>query len=165
MKSPRGFLYALREWRRLRAWTLKQAGWKQRDIAIALGVSEGAVSQWVSTGRRGGRKALASHPPRGVSAKLTAAQKRLIPDFLWHGAEAYGFRGDVWTTARVANVIERELGVQYHRDHVSRLLKEIGWTPQLPMTRAFQRDEAAIEQWRMEVWPALKKRRAESVAP
>jgi transcriptional regulator len=34
-----------REGRRIRAWELKQEGWKQRDIAQALGVSAGAVSQ------------------------------------------------------------------------------------------------------------------------
>jgi transposase len=83
---------------------------------------------------------------------------RLIPDFLWHGAEAYGFRGDVWICARVAWVIEQEFGVSYHQGHVSRLLKELNWTPQVPITRALQRDEEAIERWRVEVWPELKRR-------
>jgi transposase len=91
---------------------------------------------------------------------LTEEQRRLIPGFLGHGAEAYGFRGEVWTCARVAEVIAREYGVQYHKAHVSRLLKRLGWTPQQPITRAAQRDEAAIEHWRNEVWPELKKRRA-----
>jgi hypothetical protein len=87
---------------------------------------------------------------------LTVDQKRRLPDYLWHGPEAYGFRGEVWTCARVAKVIEEEFGVSYHRGHVSRLLKELGWTPQVPITRAIQRDEEAIERWRTEVWPALQ---------
>jgi transposase len=86
------------------------------------------------------------------------AQKRLIPDFLWHGAEAYGFRGEVWTCARVAKVIQQEFGVSYHRGHVSRLLKALGWTPRTPVVRALQRDEVEIERWRVEVWPELRKR-------
>jgi hypothetical protein len=65
-------------------------------------------------------------PPRpGHPPKLTAAQKRLIPEFLWHGAEAYGFRGEVWTCARIAQVIEEEFGVRYHKDHVGRLLRAL----------------------------------------
>ena len=78
----------------------------------------------------------------------------------WHGAEAYGFRGQVWTCARVAQVIEEEFGVRYHKDHVGRLLKELHWTPQVPIQRAIQRDEQAIQRWRDEVWPELQQRPA-----
>src|SRR5437660_1335400 len=147
-----------REWRRMRAWQLKQQSWKQCDIARALGVSEGAVSQWLAAAGRGGPDVLLAHPSPGHPPRLTAAQRRLIPDFLWHGAEAYGFRGEVWTCARVAKVIEEEFGVRYHKDHVSRLLKDLGWTPQVPIKRALQRDEGAIERWRREVWPELHRR-------
>lgn len=149
-----------REWRRLRAWELKQQGWAQEDIAEALDASPGAVSQWMHAADSGGADALRRHVSPGHPAKLTPAQQLLIPDFLWHGAEAYGFRGDVWTCARLAQVIEWEFRVSYHKDHVSRLLKELGWTPQIPITRAVQRDEAAIARWRVEVWPELRRQAA-----
>ena len=90
--------------------------------------------------------------------RLTPEQVRLIPDFLWHGAEAYGFRGDVWTCGRVAGVIREEFDVTYSKSQVSRLLKRLGWTPQVPITRAIQRDEEAIARWRVESWPALKEK-------
>jgi transposase len=147
-----------KQWRRMQAWQLSKQGWKPRDIAIALDVSKGAVSQWLTTARLGGKAALRSRPRRGASSKLTAAQRRLIPDFLSHGSEAYGFRGELWTTARVAKVIEEEFGVSYHRGHVSRLLKQLQWTPQVPVLRAAQRDDKEIERWRQEVWPELKRR-------
>jgi transposase len=102
--------------------------------------------------------ALRSHPAAGPAPKLTTEQKSLIPEFLWHGAEAYGFRGEVWTCRRIAQVIAEEFGVRYHKDHVSRLLKELHWTPQMPIRRALQRDEQAIERWRTETWPALQRR-------
>ena len=51
-----------------------------------------------------------------------------------------------------------EFGVRYHKDHVGRLLKELRWTPQVPITRAIQRDEGAIARWRDEVWPELYRR-------
>lgn len=146
-----------KEWRRLRAWELKQQGWAQRDIATALDASPGAVSQWMRTAAAGGVAALRHHVPPGHPAKLTPEQRLLIADFLWHGPEAYGFRGDVWTCARVAQVVEWEFGVSYHKDHVSRALKELGWTPQVPIIRAIQRDEVAIANWRAEVWPRLRR--------
>src|SRR5262249_60302751 len=68
-----------------------------------------------------------------------------------------GWRGEVWTCGRVAEVIEEEFGVRYHRGHVSRLLKALRWTPQVPITRAIQRDEEAIERWQRDVWPALRR--------
>jgi transposase len=147
-----------KEWRRMRALSLKQDGWSQRAIAKALGASEAAVSHWLAAAERGGPAALRSHPAPGRPARLTAQQKQLIPEFLWHGAEAYGFRGQVWTCARIALVIEEEFGVSYHKDHVGRLLKELQWTPQVPIKRAIQRDEEAIERWRVEVWPELLRR-------
>src|SRR6266567_7546931 len=96
----------LREWRRMRAWHLLQLGWSQRDIATALGVSEGAVSQWIALAARDGPVALLARSQPGRPSKLEPEQMRLIPDLLSHGAEAYGFRGEVWTCARVGKVIE-----------------------------------------------------------
>lgn len=143
----------------MRALQLHRQGWTNRVIAAALGATEGAVSRWLAAARVGGRDALASHPERrGIAPRLESEQLRLIPDFLWHGAEAYGFRGDVWTCARVAGVIREEFGVAYSKSHVSRLLRRLGWTPQVPITRAIQRDEGAIARWRAESWPALKRR-------
>ena len=147
-----------REWRRLRALQLKQQGWFERSIAEALGVSEDTVSRWMIRASRSGPESLLAHPAPGHPPKLSPAQKQLIPDFLSHGPEAYGFRGEVWTCARIAKVIEAEFGVTYHKDHVSRLLRELHWTPQVPITRAIQRDEKAIEHWCEEVWPALQHR-------
>jgi transposase len=146
------------EWRRMRALSLSHEGWSQRAIAEALGVSRPAVSQWLAAAERDGPNALRSHPPPGRVARLTAQQQRLIPEFLWHGPEAYGFRGPAWTCARIALVIEEEYGVRYHKDHVGRLLRELCWTPQLPIRRASQRDEQAIQRWRTEAWPELLRR-------
>jgi transposase len=147
-----------REWRRMQALRLKQLGWKQRDIATALSASESAVSTWLAAAAQGGPDVLRARASPGRPARLSDAQLRLLPDFLWHGAEAYGFRGELWTCGRVAQVIEEEFGVRYHKGHVSRLLKALGWTPQVPITRAIQRDEEAVERWQRDAWPALRRR-------
>ena len=145
-----------REGRRLRAWALHEAGWPGRRIAEALGVTPGAVSQWLARGRSGGREALRTQPRPGKQPRLTAEQRAQIPTLLAKGAEAHGFVGDVWTTRRVATVIQRAFGVRYHPAHVSRLLRRIGWTLQKPIRRASQRDEAVVTAWREAEWPALQ---------
>ncbi len=146
------------EWRRYRALDLNRRGWLQRDIAAALDASEAAVSTWLARARDHGPAALRARPVPGHPAKLSPDQRRSIPEFLWHGPEAYGFRGQVWTCARIAKVIEWEFGVRYHKDHVGRLLKDLHWTPQQPIRRATQRDDEAIDRWRDETWPELLRR-------
>src|SRR5574341_391863 len=154
-----------REVRRLRAWELKRKGWKQKAIAEALGVSEGAVSQWVKRAEAGGEEALYARRGGGPAARLSEDQLAGLPALLEKGAEHFGFRGDIWTRARVATLIEREFGVRYSTVHVGRLLKTLRWSSQKPVKRARQRDEAAIEGWRDERWPELEKKPSRKDAP
>jgi transposase len=148
-----------REGRRLRAFELKQEGWSQQEIADALGVSKGAVSQWMKRARQGGVEALKRRPAPGAPPRLNEEQRAKVPELLERGAEAYGFRGELWTCERVAEVIRREFGVSYHPAHVSRLLKALRHSLQKPQRRANQRDEEAIEHWKGKRWPSLKKGR------
>jgi transposase len=147
-----------REGRRFRAFELKQEGWSQQCIADALGVSKGAVSQWMKRARDGGGvQALKRRPAPGARPRLSEEQRHKVPELLERGAEAHGFRGEVWTCERVAEVIRREFGVSYHPAHVSRLLKALRQSLQKPKRRAEQRDEEAIERWKDKKWPSLKK--------
>jgi transposase len=150
-----------REGRRLRAYELRQLGWQQHRIATALGVSDAAVSQWLKSARKGGGiAALRRHPAPGRPPLLTEAQRQELPKRLAQGAEAFGFRGEVWTLPRVAQLIKDQFGVAYSSVHAGRLLRKLGWSRQQPVVRATQRQEAAIEQWQTERWPALKKGRS-----
>jgi transposase len=153
-KSPSSW----RELRRLQAWELSQKGWKQNKIAEALGVTEGAISQWVKKARTEGVVALYQRKGGGPKPRLTTDQIAQLPKLLNLGAEAYGFLGDVWTQARVRVVIKQEFGVSFSLSHIGRLLKRIGWTRQKPIARATQRNEPAIEQWRTDKWFELEKK-------
>jgi transposase len=79
-----------REARRFRAWQLKQKGWKQADIAEALGVTPAAVSQWLKRGREGGITALRTRPGCGPKLKLTTAQLERLPELLRAGEDKAG---------------------------------------------------------------------------
>src|SRR6266536_499862 len=96
-----------REGRRQRAWELFQRGWRQRQIATALGVSEGAVSQWLKQARHAGPQALKQRPRSGRPPRLSPAQQAQVVALLGQGASILGFRGDRWTCPRVAGVMRR----------------------------------------------------------
>jgi transposase len=155
-----------REARRLQALELKTKGWKQNKIAEALGVSAGAVSQWFKKVAEKGAEALHHTPPPGKPARLSHQQKVQLVEYLLAGPEAYGFTGQLWTSKRVAWLIQFKFGVKYHRAHVSRLLRqELNWSVQKPVEKASQRNEEAIEKWRTEHWLELKKKPKPKTTP
>src|SRR5437016_933290 len=93
MRSSNSHFPDGKEWRRFRALERAQAGWKQQAIAQARDASESAVSDWLTTAERHGPQALRAPPRPGPATQLTDEQRRLLPEWLWHGPEAYGFRG------------------------------------------------------------------------
>jgi transposase len=100
-----------------------------------------------------------------AKTRLSQDQLAELKEQLAKGAEHFGFRGDVWTQPRVAQLIKREFGVSYHPSHVGRILKQMGWSRQKPITRASQRNEAAIERWRTAKWTELEKKPSVKDAP
>jgi transposase len=145
-----------REERRMQAWKLHEKGWKQKDIAEALGVSEGAVSQWFKKAKEQGVEALQHKSPPGATPKLNKEQQGQLPALLEQGAEAFGFRGQVWTRVRVAQMIKQQFGVDYHPAHCSRLLRNLNYSQQKPIEKATQRDEDAIRIWQEQRFDELK---------
>ncbi len=144
--------------RRAEGGRLLQAGeMTQAQIARHLGVSEAAVSQWKKTLGTEGPEALQAHQATGRPPKLSVADRQKLVEMLEQGALAAGFPTAQWTQARVKQVIEREFGVKYHRDYISRLLHGLGWSVQKPEPRALERDEELIRAWLRKDWPRIKK--------
>lgn len=147
-----------REARRFRAWELKQKGWKQKDIAAALGATEGAVSLWVTQAEQEGVERLKTRKPPGRPPRMREEQRAELPRLLEQGAQAFGFQGELWTLPRVAELIRRQFGITYHPAHVGRILARCGWTCQKPHRRATQRNEEQIQRWLEVQWPSIKKK-------
>ncbi|MBN1451866.1 MAG: transposase [Anaerolineales bacterium] len=124
-----------REGRRLRAWKLKQKGWKQRDIAEALGVSDGAVSQWLKKARRNGYESLRNQPGGGPKQRLSDEKIAQLPALLAKEPRCYGFDGERWTHSQVARLIEQQFDVSYTPSHVGRILKRLGWNWRETLTK------------------------------
>ena len=137
---------------------LLETGLSLSGVARRLGCSHSSVILWRDAVRRKGRSALKAKPAPGRPTKLKPAQLKRLPALLLRGALAWGYSTDLWTTQRIAKVIEREFGVDYHRAHVGRLLDHLGWSCQKPERRALERDEEAIERWKRYRWIAIKKK-------
>jgi transposase len=146
-----------REQRRLQAVKLHERGWPQKKIAEAFGVTEGAVSQWLTKAKTQGVEALHHQSPPGRPSKLSANQQAQLPALLAKGPQAFGFRGEIWTTERVAIMIQQTFRVSYHPAHCSRLLRSIDYSQQKPIEKATQLNEAEIKTWKEQRWEALKK--------
>jgi transposase len=143
--------------RRLRAAELFAAGVHQAEVARQLGVSAQAVGLWHARWQSGGPEALHSRGPSGPSPRLSDAQLATVEQALLEGATANGFTGELWTLERIALVIERLTGVGHHPAWVWALLRHrLGWSVQRPVRRAAERDQAAIDRWVKERWPAIK---------
>lgn len=147
-----------REGRRFRAFELQQQGWGVTAIAHALGVSKGAVSQWLTKAREHGPEALRAHPHPGHPPRLKPEATERLPELLAKGPQAYGFQGHVWTRRRVTEVVRRHFGVSYSRWQIGQILHRLHWSPQKPTLRATQRNESAIEAWKSERLPAIDQR-------
>jgi transposase len=94
----------------------------------------------------------------GRPPKLSQRQKERLLRLLAKGAFAHGYDTDLWTTGRIVEIIRLTFGTSYHRDHIGRLMRSLGWSCQRPKRRALERDEEAIRQWKRTTWVAVKKR-------
>jgi len=142
---------------RHRCVELKQAGWKQADIARAFGLTPAWVSQTLRTFRQQGQAGLVTGKRTGAPARLTMEQLNELLIELAKGAEYHGFSGQVWTRLRINRVIDKLFGVRYDPSQIGRLLKKVGWSRQKPGRLARQQDPQAVVNWQEERLPALKK--------
>jgi len=158
MWQPKRWTSAQLEERRLAGARLLRAGrLSQAAIARQLGVSRAAVTQWKHRLRSAGRRGLRRGQPSGRPSHLTAGQWQQLLRLLRRGARRAGFATERWTLPRIARVVEREFGVSYHGASLSRARRARGWSPQVPIAQAKERDDALVEAWLKRDWPRVKR--------
>ncbi len=144
--------------RRRRALAFLDEGRSLHEVGRLMRCAPSSVMRWRDTRRRGGTRALKVRASPGRPARLSPGDRRRLIRLLLKGPIAHGWGTDLWTTSRIAEIIVREFGVHYHRDHIGRLLHGLGWSHQKPERRAIERDEVAIERWKRREWPRIKKK-------
>lgn len=150
---PKGTAAEL-ERRRRRAVQLLEQGEAPAVVARILGVTPSSLHRWRRMARQG--KDLAAKPTPGRHRRLTDLQLQQLEALLDQGASAHGFPNELWTAARVAHMIHRHFGVQYHPDYVRRLLlRRLGWTCHKPQRRDRERNDKEIERWKADEFPRI----------
>jgi len=167
MGNPRGVTrdFVALERRRRQAARFLVQGLSQAEVARRLGVHRQSVSRWDRQFKAEGPAGLKRAPRAGRKPRLTADDLRRIRQGLKRGAQALGYDTPLWTARRVGHLIEQECGVRFTARHVWWLLRQLGWSCQRPVGRAWERDEAVIRRWKRERWPELKKTPKNRAAP
>ena len=142
--------------RRLAVQRVKD-GWTRKEVAAFLGVHPETVAEWVRAHAAGGGKALAAKPHPGRTPFLTADQEKQVLGWLSASPTEHGFRTDLWTAKRVAELIRTTFGVEFHPHYLREWLTKRNHTPQKPARRAKLRNPEAIAEWLRKDWPRIKK--------
>ena len=145
------------ERRRRQAIELLKQGHGIRQVARMLGASSSSVVRWRDAYKKGGPNALNSKPPPHRPCRLSQKQLQKLYILLLKGPIAHGYKTQLWTLHRIADLIRKHFAVTYHISQVWRILKSIGYSCQKPQRRARERDEKAIANWRKTDWPRIKK--------
>jgi transposase len=156
--------YEEMEERRLKGARLLAEGVSQAEVARRLGVKRQSVHAWAKVMSAQGEKGLVS-VTTGRKPRLNAVQLAQLAERLQDGPQAHGYATALWMTERIAKLIHRRFGVRYHRDHVGRLLGQMGWSCQRPAGRARERKDEEIAHWKRVKWPRIKKKPAPKGAP
>ena len=147
------------ERRRKLAVARVRAGYSQQEVAAFLGVHRGTVSRWVCTARARGLDALKAKPTPGRPRKLSARQEKTVLGWVVKPPTSFGFSTDLWTSRRLAALIEQRWGIHFNSNYLVEWLRARAHTPQKPAQPARERDEVAIARWKEEDWPRLRKKR------
>lgn len=145
------------ERRRLRAIELLERDVPVYVVADRLGVDRRSVRRWKRAYRRRGQAGLRARATPGRPSRLTGAQRATLVRWILKGPEAAGYRTALWTCRRIAHLVQTRLGVSYHPDHIGRLLRTCGLSPQRPQAVAQERDDQRIRHWVQLDWPRVKK--------
>lgn len=150
--------FAALEERRMRASALFRQGKSQADVARILQVSRQSTSSWFALWKKQGRRGLRGAGRAGRKPKLASVNFKRLGRALLRGPQVYGYPNALWTLERISHVVEQLFHVRYHRGHVWKILRQMGWSCQRPVRKAKERDEALIRRWIRVEWPRIKKK-------
>ncbi len=143
------------EERRRLAYQWLRRGVPRAEVARRLGVSWAAVDKWEKRRQAQGPNSWKEKRHPGPVPKLTAAQKARLKEILEQGAEAYGYPTNLWSLKRLAEVIRKEFRARYSLSGVWRALRALGFSAQVPLKRALERDDRYIRQRVRKTWPEI----------
>jgi transposase len=136
---------------------LKEGKLSKAEIARQLGVTRGSVTVWAKAIEAGGLRRLRQRKSSGRKSKLTGEVKKKLKRLLDRGALAAGFSTDRWTLVQVSELLKKEFDISYHPNALGRVLDQLGYSVQMPLPRAAERDEELVKAWLTKDWSRIKK--------
>lgn len=149
---------AYRVARRFHAVALNMEGRTAPEIASFLKVHRSKVSIWLQRWQRWGMDGILEGHRAGRPKGLSDSQRQTLADILDSGPVAYGFHSGVWTCPMVSRVIKEEFSILYHPAHVSRILRNLGFSVQRPRKVLARADKRAQSRWVRYRFPDIKKK-------
>lgn len=129
---------------------LHEEGRSQESIANLTECSQSWVSKVIQRHRQHGAAGLKikgkapGNVPRLSKAQLETLRGLLVEGALWHG-----FETDNWSRERIARLIKDKFEVTYHVSHMSKLMRQIGFTLQKPHAKSYRKDEQSVAEWKL----------------
>lgn len=145
------------ERRRLKAGTMFAKGKTQAEVARHFGVSTASVCHWHAAWEKDKKEGLKSKGPSGIEPRLSAKQKTKLKREILKGPAQAGYATDFWTLERIRSLAKKKLKVSLGTTSVWRTVISLGFSVQKPERRARERNEKAIEHWKLKTFPKLKK--------
>jgi transposase len=128
-------------------------------VMKSYGLCRTTIYGWLRAQRKGGLDALKSRRAPGRQPTLTVRQTEAIRRWICGtDPRQYGFDFGLWTREIVRGLILTRFKKNVSITTVGRVLARLDITPQKPLRRAYERDPEAIERWKEEEYPKLKKR-------
>jgi transposase len=136
-----------------------QSGRTAVEVARVMGISRAALYGWLALYRSGGWDALDAGKRGGRKPKLDGeAISWVYETVTGNSPRQMNLPFALWTARLVAKVIEARFGIRLSRWSVSRLLRQLGLSPQKPLFRAYQQNPDLAEQWKQDVYPSIRKK-------
>ena len=150
---------ALEHMRLLAVRRVTEDGERPSDVMDSLGLCRTSIYPWLRTYRDKGLGALVERISQGPEPKLTDKQRQQVRRWiLGKDPRQHGFDFGLWTRRIVQTMIREKMGVELCLTSVGKLLASLEITPQKPLRRAYERDPLAVERWRMQDYPKLRRR-------
>ena len=153
---------AQEELRRRALFLIEHEGLSQGQAAQMVGVHRQTVNSWVQRYRERGEGGVLDGrrvSPRRGKRLLTGYEARQARGWIADGTpDQLELPFALWTSRAVRELTERRFGKRLGLSTVQLYLRRWGMTPQKPLTRAKERQPAAIAAWLERDYPAIAKR-------
>lgn len=144
---------------RIRAVKRVHQGESPEKVIATLGFSRACIYNWIARYREGGWHALRSGKHTGRPKKLDGTQIEWIHKTIRDkNPLQLKFSFALWTRSMITHLIRKQFDLKLSESSVGRLLRQMGFSCQKPLYRAYQQDPEAVEHWKKTVFPQIKKR-------